>query len=398
MNQKILIKSVQVKNFRSIRSETIKASSFNIFVGLNDVGKSNFLKALNLFFNGQTDYNTAFDFKKDFSYLFPMTSNNTREIKIVIKFYIPPAFKDSGTYTWEKTWRTNNYTNERIMGPDKKPPAPRSKVPNALRNIKYRYVPAVKSTDYYKSLLSDLYVTTSQSLNSPLKESTEKFSYALRDYTNDIGKHTKELLGMNSELSFPENLNNIFRSLIFKTSADDVDIELGYRGDGIQARHIPIILKYIADEDQNTRNQGTTKISTIWGYEEPENGVELSKAFEMANEFSEYSDVIQMFVTTHSPAFYLKKNDVKSTIYYVEKGEGKTGSKYSQSDEISTKMGLMPFIAQLINEKRDEFNTITNIMNEKVLFDIDTILVEGVTDKEYLELAIRRYSPELYGL
>ena len=46
----------------------------NIFVGMNDVGKSNVLKALNLFFNGQTDYNVDFDFKKDFSYLFPKTT------------------------------------------------------------------------------------------------------------------------------------------------------------------------------------------------------------------------------------------------------------------------------------------------------------------------------------
>lgn len=45
------------------------------------------------------------------------------------------------------------------------------------------------------------------------------------------------------------------------------------------------------------------KVATIWGFEEPENGVELSKAFEMANDFEEFSQDIQMFITTHSPAF-----------------------------------------------------------------------------------------------
>ncbi|WP_033168634.1 AAA family ATPase [Clostridium sp. KNHs205] len=68
---RILISSVQIKNFRSIRNETLKVNNFNIFVGLNDAGKSNFLKPLNLFFNNQTDYNTPFNFSIDFSFLFP---------------------------------------------------------------------------------------------------------------------------------------------------------------------------------------------------------------------------------------------------------------------------------------------------------------------------------------
>ena len=71
MSNRIIIKSIRIKNFRSIRNELIEAKNMNIFVGLNDAGKSNVLKALNLFFNGQTDYGVMFDFKKDFSYYFP---------------------------------------------------------------------------------------------------------------------------------------------------------------------------------------------------------------------------------------------------------------------------------------------------------------------------------------
>ena len=112
---RILISSVQIKNFRSIRNETLKVNNFNIFVGLNDAGKSNFLKALNLFFNNQTDYNTPFDFSTDFSFLFPKKGHNTREIKIIIKFIVPEGYKGSGLITWEKTWRTDNYFKERIV-------------------------------------------------------------------------------------------------------------------------------------------------------------------------------------------------------------------------------------------------------------------------------------------
>ena len=67
LNNRIIITSIRIKNFRSIKNALIKVKDMNIFVGLNDVGKSNVLKALNLFFNGNTDYDTPFDFKKDFS-------------------------------------------------------------------------------------------------------------------------------------------------------------------------------------------------------------------------------------------------------------------------------------------------------------------------------------------
>lgn len=44
------IKQVSVKYFRSIYDQKIKIGDLNIISGLNDSGKSNFLKALTLFF------------------------------------------------------------------------------------------------------------------------------------------------------------------------------------------------------------------------------------------------------------------------------------------------------------------------------------------------------------
>lgn len=73
-------------------------------------------------------------------------------------------------------------------------------------------------------------------------------------------------------------------------------VPLSQRGDGIQARHIPIILKYIADEDyKQSTSRGAVKINTLWGFEEPENGLELLKAFEMADQFVVYSEEVQIF-------------------------------------------------------------------------------------------------------
>ena len=404
MKKKIEIKSIRIKNFRSIRNEYFSVENMNIFVGMNDVGKSNVLKALNLFFNGQTDYNVDFDFKKDFSYLFPKTSHGTKEIVIEIQFAVPDTYKESGLYTWKKVWRTGEYSNEVITNQDGEKPSDRSRVPSSLKRIRYRYVPAVKSNEYYRSLLSDLYFTVSAVIDSPLESSIGDFSKVLQEYTSQISEEVGERVGINSKLSIPENLSELFSTLVFQTNNDGSDslVPLNMRGDGIQARHIPIILKYIADEDQKTRNQGSMKVATVWGFEEPENGVELSRAFEMANDFLDYSQDIQMFLTTHSPAFYLKKADEKSQVFYVSAGElANEGTKIKTSlsgTTIGENMGLMPLVAPYIEDKVKTISEAKKAMEENVLIDIPTIIVEGKTDRDYILKAIALFSPGLNDL
>lgn len=402
-DSRILIKTIQIKNFRSIRAAKIDCRNMNIFVGQNDVGKSNVLKALNLFFNGKTDYETEFDFKHDFSYYFPKSGHNTREIVISIDFLIPDTYKEHGIITWKKIWRVNNYFDEKISLPDGKEPSPRTRVISSLRRMKYRYVPAVKSKEYYKSLLTDLYMTVSSVLDSPLEKSVNEFSTVIKNYTEQISREVTDRIGLNSVLSMPENMSELFRTLIFKTTNTDtnsVTIPLDFRGDGIQARHIPIILKYIADEDQKTRNQGSVKVSTIWGFEEPENGVELLKAFDMADDFLGYADEIQLFVTTHSPAFYLIDNKDIAKVVYASCGENITeGTKLSDNyvgNEIGRSMGLMPIIAPYVREQEKIVSNLRNIVNTEMLSDIPTIFVEGVTDKTYLQIAIKLFSEKMW--
>lgn len=323
MDNQISIISIAIKNFRSIRRLSLKISDFNIFVGTNDAGKSNVLKALNLFFNNKVDALNEYDFNRDFTYLYPPKSKEAKAISIKIHFEVPKSFSDGGVYVWEKKWNRNGLILDLITKQDGTLPASRSRIPATLRKIKFRYVPAVKSSDYYKTLLEDLYASVAASLDPTLEEAVSNFSGVLSSYTEHITNEVFERLGLSSVLSVPAELNDIFKALIFLTNRDGqtLEVPLTSRGDGIQARHIPIILKYIADEDQRSRNQGSTKITTIWGFEEPENGLELLNAFSMADEFSSYSKEVQIFLTTHSPAFYMRKGDRGVTIFFVDKKE-----------------------------------------------------------------------------
>ena len=58
-----IIDRVEINYFRSIGSITLSACrDVNVITGPNDAGKSNVLKALNLFFNNETEKDDEFDF------------------------------------------------------------------------------------------------------------------------------------------------------------------------------------------------------------------------------------------------------------------------------------------------------------------------------------------------
>lgn len=400
MAGKIIIKEIIIHNFRSIRSVKLKIENHNIFVGLNDVGKSNLLKALNLFFNNQTDYGQNFDFSQDFTYLYSKKSKRKKEIKIQIIFSIPDHYKVEGDVVWEKRWNIDGSILENIQYKSGAELPPRSKVPSVLRSMKYRYIPAVKSREYYKGLLSELYQAVSASLTSPLKDSIEQFTNVLSSYTEQIGRETIRKLGLTSTLTMPSDLSELFKTLVFETqeSTSSFIVNLERRGDGIQARHIPYILNYIAEEDQKSRGRRATSVYTVWGFEEPENGLEMSKAFEMASDFMAYSEHIQMFISTHSPAFYLNSDAESGKVFYALKNErGETYfSDNVAANDLDNRLGMMPLIAPYIKQKQEELERYKKLLADGSLSgDIDTILVEGKYDKLYLEKAIQQYSPRL---
>ncbi len=64
------IARIEIQYFRSIYWANITdLSDLNIFTGKNDVGKSNVLRALNLFFNNSIIDETKFDFQENFNKL-----------------------------------------------------------------------------------------------------------------------------------------------------------------------------------------------------------------------------------------------------------------------------------------------------------------------------------------
>ncbi len=91
---------------------------------------------------------------------------------------------------------------------------------------------------------------------------------------------------------------------------------LRQKGDGIKARYIPELLRFINEHENRSKYY-------VWGFEEPENSLDLGAAQNEAQRFASFakrSDT-QVFITSHSPAFYLaeSKHDKHTRRYFVTK-------------------------------------------------------------------------------
>jgi hypothetical protein len=380
-----------------------------VLVGNNDIGKSNFLKALNLFFNGETEVGVPFNFKNDFCSFAQVSKKKASQIVIELTFTPPPGFREERDVIWRKVWRREGLVEDDPRYSDRKPLESRKKIGYWLAQVNYSYVPAIKGQEYFSKLLADLHDVLAETIEEELKIASGNFINKIRDHTKRISKELFQRLGFESRLQIPTDLSVLFEVLDFETSNPNGNISLKLRGDGIKVRHIPIILKFISEQRNFNKRKGAIKSSTIWGYEEPENNLELSRAFEHANDFIEYSSNIQILITTHSPAFYSLKNDNASNtkVFIVKADENNPHSSTIAAfddEDITTldkEMGLLPFVTPHIKSLIEEKESLLGIikLKEKELekHNSNVLFVEGKTDKDLITKAIEIHDPSLIG-
>lgn len=400
----VKIKRIYIKNYRSIVEADIEVKDFNVFVGLNDSGKSNVLKALDLFFNYKKE---SFDFFKNYSKLVHYTGHRAKEIIIALTLEIPAPYRDAGEIVWTKRW-TNQSTPKDFSSTFNKEFTARSRTSVLLDRIVYEYIPAVKSKDYFKDLLSEMYDTMLTVANSELKDVNNQYSDKLKSLTSDLSVNIKEKIGIESHIKMPDNLASLFRDLLFETKNEEKSaIDLFSRGDGIQARHIPAILKFIYDKKTVDAKERTVPYTVIWGYEEPENGIEMSACFDLVNELFSYNENIQLFITSHSPAFYGVKEQSSAQVLLTYKEAGKTLYMQSSNKEALHKhIGMMPLIQPFVDkaikdyqEKEKELLLIKDNLIQKLKVEVDQerkgriiIITEGKTDIEHIRTAFSQLS------
>jgi len=404
-----IISKIEIDSFRSIQKCIIDTGNVNIFSGLNDVGKSNVLKALNLFFNSQTDFATKLNFYTDYSKVSlasaQQSAKKKQQIKIKIYFKAPSTFKSlQNKELWiEKVFdRLGNQTEHSSLDTTKQ----KSSLTRLLNNIKYFYIPALKGTDVLQYILGEV---------GKQKLIPEKDIIDLNQKVNSNIIDLAEILiksSINTETKFelPVLVEDFWQKLNINTKYDEFDklsegtkkekmetlkeefyqIPLQLRGEGIKSKYIPPLLQWIQDREPNRQY--------IWGIDEPENSLEFKKAQEVANLYlGTYSKKTQLFLTSHSLAFIFPdsthenvnifrcfKGALGSTQVELLKNLFKEQEKYNLAEEV----GALEIQKEVIQEWRIKDEQIKELKTKIDSLTKPVIFVEGLIDEAYFKRAL----------
>ena len=417
-----IIRKITIENFRSIKKQTIECTNLNVFSGLNDVGKSNVLKALNLFFNSKTDFQTPLKFEIDFNKIALAeaqgASKKKQQIKIKVYFNVPDGFnsiKTEGEVWVEKVFDRFNNMSQTYSTLESKKIAVITRLYN---KIKFVYVPALKSGDVLQGLFSEL-----GGFNLISQDDIMRLNESINDQITGLNEILKESkLPLDSSFRLPVFLQDFLKTLVVQTTLDSftelqketVDsskgklislntelyqIPLAVRGEGIRSKFIPALLKWLQKLNPSS--------VYVWGIDEPENSLEFKKAQELADLFYNYYSIeTQILITSHSLSFIFPdeiNSNITHTIFRCRKENFGQTSIVALKDflekvdkiELSEEMGVLEIQKEVIELYRTKTTELNSIKEKLKNITKPLIFCEGETDKKFIELAYSMLRPTI---
>lgn len=396
------LETIKVRNFRSLREVTVDARALTVFVGCNDEGKSNLLRALDLFFNGDRRDGYVLNWSRDFCAFAKTPANKAPQIELTLTFKLPGSFKLGQLVVWRRVWRQTGLHSDQIRLADGQELPSRSKGYAYLKAIRYDYVPAIKGPEYFERLLAAVHDMLDATVRSDIRTAAAGFTSEIRRHTKEILADLESQLGLKSDIELPSDLRQLFSELEFRSDSGGHQVALSQRGDGIKVRHIPLILRWLAKQANHLSAPGRPRVATIWGYEEPENNLETRKCFDLAQYFVDTSGEVQTFLTTHSPVFYSVFNGTGSAVSLVEvqldPGTGtmltpRAAGQKSDVDALHSSIGFLELLEPHVREWKKKADLLEARLAEGIDPSHPSIFVEGPSDKTILLAVVKRYFP-----
>lgn len=406
---KIIITNIKIANFRSIINLELKIKDKENFIslcGANNVGKTNILNALALFFD-RIEYFP----EKDCPYhKFYGTQGGSYQPKITITFKnLLNTYQITKDWNLTKTIKKEQNIVYKISGKKNGNKIMESDIYTFLKKINFFYLTAINISfpDTIKYIMNSDIIdletsgTRLSGKKGEMKETIEQILQDLQSLLDNLGSSISPLLekykeGWGLAFDLPKEVNT-FRDLMIaevdfyikdKSNSKAIDA----KGSGLQ-RLCHILMHFRIIEKLNSKKE-----SVILLIDEPDVYLHSGLQKKLLADIINYSEKNQIFITTHSPIFidtiklanvFLLEQKVEEDKEF-ERGKRKTieNKKYNI---VST---------ELVNF--NDTNGITKLKkylgiedNDNLLFDKYNIIVEGEADKIYLIKLMEHFKIEV---
>ena len=391
-----LISQIEIDHFRSLRNESISTlGDFTAFAGPNNSGKSNILRALNAFFNDQTDASIAVDFPQDY-YRHDLKSKKAKRFSIAVKFELPQSFKFrkgleeietflGRSFKIRKQWVRNipdpyyylNHSNQPLVHEQ------REQVKQFLALISFRYIPnRVLPLDIIRNehrALRDVLVRrlakqakTQQAIFEAIGETSQTLIKSLQSAIHEACPDVDSI-----RLATPLSWQDLIFAFGYKLTMNDSELDDTVQGSGIQS---VLMLETLSLIDRDYFQKFGWRQAAIWAVEEPESSLHTSLEAKvsayLAKIASDPKNRLQVFCTTHSDL--MLQNAQQN--YFVTMSKGKSELELCDRKtalEKAARLGISRWTHPIL---RYPLNPV--------------ILVEGKSDHAFLEQALKLLAPQ----
>lgn len=413
-------KSISINNFRNFEEVTVDLSNKNIFFGMNDVGKTNFLYALRYVFDKEVRKNELLD--SDF-----YQKNTAEPIDIVVAIDISDV-ADSDSQKLRARVKGNITSGDNIVyiklhavyNPSELIAVPEMYWGGDLNNLG-----EMKAKSTYFELdyvFNPIYIDAYVDLNTLFRKNSNQLIVSQDETDEDTiteieGKirDLNETIGSLSGVkAFEDNVTPEYKK--FKNEDIEVSVKSEIAIKGLYSNIVPYIKKKGEDLLYPTAGEGRKKLLVysiydllagtdqnakkinIFLIEEPENHLHRSMQMAISRVLFGEDNYKYLFVTTHSPLILTEMDNVNLVRVFNEGRLDTRGVFYKVPDEYKQKKkmlnrGLSEAIFAkkvLLVEGPSENVLFTKVLSEiKPDYEVDGVFilpVNGITFRAYKEI------------
>ena len=381
----------QIKRFRSIKELTLKMAEDEpiIICGENNVGKTNILRALNIFFNYFNSPKELFIPERDIPYnKFYGSRGGTAYTELIGTF----EKDDKSKYKISFRIQPNGAISFKLNHQDVE--IGDSIINEILDNFRYYYI---KSNNInIPELLSK---TLEEEGLLPLDKKRSKQTQALKKLDEFINLSKNAILDIEKEINLKfsqlinfdgflkgkkikinfaeyENLREALSQMVSITLDDGIDNGIVCKGSGVQRVVLLSLMQYISAKSNK---------KIIWGLDEPEVFLQPKLQKQVAKIIRDITQNQnqQTIITTHSQ-YFIDLRNVNNTHLLVGNIIKKeyVRRKNKTFYEIEASFKKFPSVSSKITEIKKHLGVTNNDGWTLLPFNL---LVEGITDKKYLE-------------